>query len=146
MGILSLTVLGMTAFVAAFTWLAAASASMGWVPGIVELASAVLFGSAALTTRVSLGHGLSRRLAGIAQLSMLLVVAAPCAMAPGRGRIIAGLMAPAVVVVVFSLFKPSIWDRSGWLKAYVFVCVFAGGIVVTLFVLLTAMIRFGTAG
>jgi uncharacterized protein YcaQ len=119
---------------------------LGVIPGIVELGSAAMFGIAALTARVSLGHGLSRWLAGIAKLSMLLVVAVPCAMAPDRSRIITGVIVPAAVAVLFSLFDPSVWDRSRWLRAYVFVCVLVAGILVTLYSLLAAASVFGTAG
>jgi hypothetical protein len=119
---------------------------LGAVPGIVELGSAAMFGIAAVTMKVSLSQGLSRRLAGIAQLSMLLVVAVPCAMAPDRSRIITGLIAPAAVAVLFSLFEPSLWDRSRWLKAYVFVCVLVAGILVTLYSLLAGAMSLGSAG
>jgi hypothetical protein len=146
MGINSLTVLGMAALVAALSWVAATSARMSWVPGVVELASAVMFGIAALTTRLSLRQNLSRRLAGVAQLSMLLVVAVPCAIAPGGSRVITGLFAPAVVATLFSLFEPSIWERFRWLNAYAFVCALVGGILVTLYALLAAVAPFGTAG
>ena len=67
-------------------------------------------------------------------------------MAPGRSRIIAVLTVPAAIAVLFSLFDPRIWDRSRWLKAYVFVCVLVGGILVTLYSLLAAAISSGMAG
>src|SRR6476620_311303 len=100
MGIPSLTVFGMAALVAAVACILEAPPMLGWVPGAVELGSAAMFGIAAFSTKVSARQGLSLRLAGIAQLSMLLVVAVPCAMAPGRSRIITALTVPAAVAVL----------------------------------------------
>jgi hypothetical protein len=67
-------------------------------------------------------------------------------MAPDRSRVITGFIAPAAVAVLFSLFEPSLWDRSRWLKAYVFVCVLVAGILVTLYSLLAAAMSLGSAG